>query len=167
MPAAASGFTFHKLSARIASVGTTEDWQRLATYVTRRRRKLRMTQADVDAQGGPSTATLRQIEGGERDNYRATVLARLERVLGWTAGSVQAILTGDEPTQVDNPEPAVPVGAKGPAEDAERLILDSPLPNTEKLRWIARLHAEREDFERGRAQRTRELIEMWETQKGA
>jgi hypothetical protein len=73
------------------------DWQRLGTYVTRRRDELGMTQSEVQAAGGPSTATQRLIEGAARTTYRGAILASLERALRWAPGSVELILTGEEP----------------------------------------------------------------------
>lgn len=85
------------------------DWRRLGAYVTRRRDELGMTQTDVQATGGPSTATQRLIESAGRVAYRSAILASLERALRWESGSVEQILVGGEPTPTERaPEPAKP-----------------------------------------------------------
>jgi hypothetical protein len=73
------------------------DWQRVAEYVRERRTDLGMTQADVQAEGGPATATQRLIEGALRDSYQPAILGRLERALRWKRGSIRAIRNGGEP----------------------------------------------------------------------
>jgi hypothetical protein len=79
------------------------DWQRVAEYVRERRTDLGMTQADVQAEGGPATATQRLIEGALRDSYQAAILSRLERALRWKRGSIRAIRNGGEPVVTDAP----------------------------------------------------------------
>jgi hypothetical protein len=56
-----------------------------------------MTQQDVQAAGGPSVATIRNIEGAHQTGYRREVLGRLEQALRWAPGSVQRILDGGDP----------------------------------------------------------------------
>lgn len=75
-----------------------QDWRKLAAEVTKRRTQLGMTQQDVQASGGPATATLRNIEGGHQTSYRGVILSRLEKALEWEPGSVDAILAGGEAT---------------------------------------------------------------------
>src|SRR5690606_28979884 len=87
-----------KMVSMVATEGTADDWQRLAVYVTRRRLELDLTQTKVQAAGGPSVATIRSIENAESTSYRASVLHRLETVLCWEHGSINAILRGGEPT---------------------------------------------------------------------
>lgn len=74
-----------------------KDWRRLARYVRDRRDDLGMTQEDVRAAGGPSTATMRLLEGALQESYQPVILQRLEKVLGWRRNSVQAVLAGGEP----------------------------------------------------------------------
>lgn len=86
---------------------TEDDWRRLADHVTTRRTQLGLTQGQVQAAGGPSVATMRLIEGAIQEGYRPNILGRLEQALGWKAGSVAAILTGGEPTEIPGqPQPA-------------------------------------------------------------
>lgn len=79
----------------------TPDWQRLAKHVTTRRTDLGLTQSQVNANGGPSVATMRLIEGAHQTNYRDNILGRLEQALAWAPGSVTNILAGGEPTPAE------------------------------------------------------------------
>ena len=84
-------------------MATTDRWRRLADAATARRAQLSLTQIEV-AQAGPlSLDRVQAIEGAKRSTYRPATLAALERALGWTYGSVQAILDGGEPTPADAP----------------------------------------------------------------
>lgn len=87
------------------------DWQRLAALVSERRTDLQMTQEDVRAAGGPSTATMRLIEGGGENRFQPAILARLETALRWQRGSVRQILAGGDPV----PFPDEPVTGPLPA----------------------------------------------------
>jgi transcriptional regulator with XRE-family HTH domain len=71
-----------------------QDWSYLGRLVRERRTELGLTQAEVQSAGGPSPATLYLIEAGRRGSYRPQVLRRLERALGWPAGSVRRALAG-------------------------------------------------------------------------
>lgn len=73
-------------------------WSRLGRLVGERRTDLGLTQAEVHSAGGPSPATLYLLERGRRGAYRPQVLRRLERALGWRAGSVRRVLAGGHPT---------------------------------------------------------------------
>lgn len=75
-----------------------DGWRRLARFASERRLDLGLTQEDVRARGGPSTATMRLIEGGLQDGYSERTLSKLEQVLEWQRGSVKAALEGGEPT---------------------------------------------------------------------
>lgn len=83
------------------------DWERLGRYVRRRRDKeLDMTQLDVQNAGGPSTATMRLIEGGHQEGYSTMTIAALETALGWEHGSAAKILRNGEPDlKPAQPEP--------------------------------------------------------------
>lgn len=83
------------------------DWERLGRYVRRRRDKeLDMTQLDVQNAGGPSTATMRLIEGGHQPGYSTMTIAALETAMGWAPGSAVKILQGGEPDlKPAQPEP--------------------------------------------------------------
>ena len=75
-----------------------QDWSHLGRLVRERRTDIGLTQAEVQSAGGPSPATLYLIEAGRRGSYRPQVLRRLERALGWRAGSVRRVLAGGQPT---------------------------------------------------------------------
>lgn len=136
--------------------GTAErqDWSRLARLVVERRNELGMTQADVQAAGGPSQATMYLIEHAGRTRYQARILNSLERVLRWRPGSVRAVLEGGDPTPIE--EAAAPVVTrvrveeKPPAEETpytdpyERQIWEMDLPEDERRSLIAHLRALKE-----------------------
>jgi hypothetical protein len=106
------------------------EWQRLADYVLERRLELDMTQADVHAAGGPSTAVIRQVEGALSDSYTPVILSRLERALGWERGSVRAIRAGGEPVPV-------PRGEAGDPPSVRRILSDPELPYGARMELAA------------------------------
>jgi hypothetical protein len=107
----------------MTSRAVTQDWRLLADAVIKRRTDLGMTQQDVQAAGGPGTATLRNIEGAHQMSYRGVILGRLERVLRWEPGSIDAILAGGDPTPIKtNPTPALRPPRPQPGTLAEVLI---------------------------------------------
>lgn len=71
--------------------------ERLARYVRERREELGMTQEGVANRGGPSTATLRLIEGASLTTPRPKSLRQLEIALYWGPGSALAVYRGGEP----------------------------------------------------------------------
>ena len=99
-------------------MATGKDWRRLADLVSERRADLGMTQEDVRAAGGPSTATMRLIEGGLQSRYQPVILGRLETALKWERGSVRRILAGGDPVPVSE-EPPVPEPAPDLPDDAD------------------------------------------------
>lgn len=66
----------------------------LGRRIRQRRSDLSLSQADVAAAGGPSTATLRLIEKGKHPRFRASTSESLERILGWRYGTIHATLSG-------------------------------------------------------------------------
>jgi transcriptional regulator with XRE-family HTH domain len=91
-------------------------WDHLAQLIRERRAELGLTQREVHSVGGPSPATLYQLESGHRGSYRPHILRRLERALGWGAGSVRRALAGGMPLlegEADRP-PARPEHPSGP-----------------------------------------------------
>lgn len=81
----------------MGSVATRKDWTRLAEAARDRRNELGLTQEDVTAAGGPSTSTMRLIEGALQDGYTPVILRRLETALRWAPGSARALLTAGDP----------------------------------------------------------------------
>lgn len=74
-----------------------EDWDRLAAALDARITELGMTQAEIQARGGPSPAKVREVV-----NRRATAMSPskrrdLERAVEWTPGSIDRILAGGDP----------------------------------------------------------------------
>lgn len=126
------------------------DWRRLADYVARRRNELGLTQAEVQAVGGPSAATVRLIEAARQDGYRDVILGRLEAALRWAPGSVGAILSGHEPTPSDRRGSPHPLAVEESPDEAEvRRILDSGLSPELKRRLVAHVRdRQRRDRER-------------------
>jgi transcriptional regulator with XRE-family HTH domain len=75
-------------------------FERLAAFVRARREELGMTQNELQMAGGPSSAVLRYIESGKETKPSTRTIKALERALDWEQGSVQAILSGGDPTIV-------------------------------------------------------------------
>lgn len=91
----------------------------LAVYVRERRDFLGLTQEDVRGVGGPSTATMRLIEGGLQDSYRPSILRGLERALRWAPYSVDQIIKGQKPVPIPDESDGTP---STPAELAEAIL---------------------------------------------
>lgn len=89
-----------------------DDWQALAEAVKAEREELGLTQEQIASSGGPSTATMRLIEGAMQAGYRSRTLLALERSLGWPRGKVRRILRGE-------PEPEVAITAVPRIPDIE------------------------------------------------
>lgn len=78
-------------------MATDKDWRRLAEATRDRRVELGMTQEDIRSAGGPSTATMRLIEGALQESYQPATLRDLELALRWERGSVARLLAGGNP----------------------------------------------------------------------
>lgn len=81
------------------------DWAALAERVRERRVALGLRQSDLEALGGPSNGTVRNIEQAARTKYSARTLAQLEAALQWPRGTANRILDG------------LPVEEEAPGED--------------------------------------------------
>lgn len=92
-------------------------WERLARLVRDRREREGWTQLDVVTRGGPSLDRLQAIEASRNTRYSPRTLSKLERALGWEAGSVREVLTGGEPTIAES------VG-RPPRESADKIAAD-------------------------------------------
>jgi len=75
----------------------TEDWQRLGRVVRDWREEVALTQQQIQAAGGPSTAKLREIERGDGAGTEERTKRRLEKALGWAHGSIDTVLGGGDP----------------------------------------------------------------------
>lgn len=76
--------------------------QRLGRLVRERRKSLKKTQVEIQEAGGPSTATLRLIEGGKHSDFRDGTGAALEGAIQWRPGSIDKILAGGDPITVES-----------------------------------------------------------------
>lgn len=85
------------------SQDSAEDWTRLGVRVRAQRDALKLTQEDVQALGGPCTATLRRIENGHAKTLSRSKRRDLERALRWPPGRVDAILTGSRRPRLPRP----------------------------------------------------------------
>ena len=100
------------------------DWDRLAGFARERRVELGLTQEDVRAAGGPSTASIRLIEGALQRAYQPATLRDLERALQWERGSVARILAGGDPLPLGDvraPRSPVQVPSAAPAPRDRKL----------------------------------------------
>ena len=106
-------------------------WEHLARLVRERRAELGLTQREVHSVGGPSPATLYQLESGHRGSYRPHILRRLERALGWGAGSVRRVLAGGLPL-LDGEGEREPRGERRPG----RPMLDGQPAPIDSSEWV-------------------------------
>lgn len=72
-----------------------DNWAELATQVRLRMKSMRLTQQDVQARGGPSTAKLREVLNGRTTVLSHSLRRGLESVVEWPAGTVDRILAGE------------------------------------------------------------------------
>lgn len=68
--------------------------QRLAEAVRKRREELGDTQVDVAQRGGPSNATLTNIENGRISSLEQATARKLDVGLRWMSGSAKAVWDG-------------------------------------------------------------------------
>ena len=120
-----------------------QDWSHLGRLVRERRTELGLTQAEVHGAGGPSPATLYLIETGGRGSYRPQVLRRLERALGWRAGSVRRVLAGGQPMLEGEDKVISPVGEDRAGVTESQMWMASfrrlPISRHDKLLILSRL----------------------------
>lgn len=99
--------------------------RRLARLMEDRRAQLGLFWRDVAETAGLTTEGLRGMREGSKD-IRPTTKAGVERALRWAYGSVDAILSGGDPTPVEA-EPkrrAEPAEPKSPADEIGELLAD-------------------------------------------
>jgi transcriptional regulator with XRE-family HTH domain len=117
-------------------------WDHLARLIRERRAELGLTQREVHSVGGPSPATLYQLESGHRGSYRPHILRRLERALGWGAGSVRRALAGGLPLlegETENPPPRPVQTAPGDSGEWIDGFRNLPIDTREKLLILSSL----------------------------
>lgn len=97
----------------------TEDWAALGRAVTGRRIDLGYRSASRFARERSfGLRTLNDIENARRTSYSRNTFAALEKALGWSSGSISAVLTGRDATPLD--------AAQAAEADAEkRAVLDA------------------------------------------
>jgi transcriptional regulator with XRE-family HTH domain len=83
-----------------------DDVERLGEYIAAARTRLRLTQQQLAEQLDVSVKTVNNLEKGRTGPPRPGTRSKLEDTLGWTTGSVRAVLAGGEPTVTEeNPRP--------------------------------------------------------------
>lgn len=86
-----------------------------------RRAELGLTQPEVDELGGPSVLTLRAVENNRAGRLSPRLRRSLERVLKWEMGSIEAVLEGGSPKEIQqSPTPSAP---PPPAPGSDRFAL--------------------------------------------
>lgn len=78
------------------------DWARLGAALRAARQNLGLEQQQVAERIGVKRGALRNIEVGEISRVTPTV-REYARIVGWTEASIDAVLTGGEPTQEAEP----------------------------------------------------------------
>ncbi|WP_167735603.1 helix-turn-helix transcriptional regulator [Rhodococcus sp. 1R11] len=88
---------------------------RFGVLVRQRRIELGLTQREVSRQGGPAGPTISNVERAAAESISPDTLAKLDRGLGWTAGSAARALSGGVPTTegsvAETPHGPSPTGA--------------------------------------------------------
>lgn len=79
---------------------TERDESNLALHMERRRLELRLSWEEIASRARISAGHLRRIRKGE-SGVSTIVRARLEEVLQWQPGSIQAVIEGCDPTPAD------------------------------------------------------------------
>jgi DNA-binding XRE family transcriptional regulator len=95
---------------------TPDDWARLGKALKAARRARMLTQPQVAARTDLSPQTVKDIEAGHEYRKVTRSIRAFAVVVGWTGGSPELVLDGNEPTQIhDAPEPdpssAPPLGS--------------------------------------------------------
>lgn len=73
-------------------------WARLGKALAASRRAQNLTQADVAAEAGVGLATIQSIERGTQVKDPTPSMRVYATIVGWAAGSIEAVLAGGEPT---------------------------------------------------------------------
>lgn len=137
---------------------------RLARAIGARRKQLGLSQPQAAKLAGVARNTWASAEDGARTirshNYRG-----IEKSLQWGTGSVEAILDGGDPTELEPSEPDRPSVVDDPLIAD---ILATDLPDDEKAKLIHMVLKDRRRSEELRRERIREQIETYRRwQKGA
>ncbi|MEU2603206.1 helix-turn-helix domain-containing protein [Streptomyces albus] len=110
------------------------DWKRLADAIRAARKQKGWTQVQLADAADVSEATVQNLESGTTRRNVPTSLPKVERALGWSAGSGEAVLLGGEPSPLkhdaDTSSRDVPDGL--PLRIVQELA-DGPLLDTKVL----------------------------------
>lgn len=148
-----SAIMAHMPPAQATADGAPEH-RRLAEAVKARRLAVGLSIRAAATQAGIARGTWIALEEASRRTAN-TAYAAIEQTLGWTPGSIAAVLGGGEPTE--DRKPAAP--PKGPADEALiRVMSDPRISDRDKMRIARILIDERERFERERVARAEDLI---------
>lgn len=91
------------------------DWARLGSALRAARDTLGLEQQQVAERIGVKRGALRNVERGEISRVTPTV-REYARIVGWTDASIDAVLSGGEPTRETSPPP----------DDAATVAVDTP-----------------------------------------
>jgi len=83
------------------------DWTRLPAAIRTARKRLGMTQVELAEAAGVSESTIQNLESRTHSRMPAS-MPKVERALGWAAGSARAVVDGGEPIPLQE-EPAAEV----------------------------------------------------------
>lgn len=77
------------------------DWLRLAHAIEAAREANGMTQVDLAEAAEVSESSVQNLEAGKERTRTPPTLIKVERALGWTAGSAATVLAGGDPTKAE------------------------------------------------------------------
>lgn len=108
-----------------------QSWKHLGDTIRRRREALGLVQEELAEQARISTSSVRQAERGRvPQGYRwPQSLTAIEGALGWTRGSMRAVLAGGEPTVGQEPSDAL-------QETLPEAAPQSPAPTFRTMGWL-------------------------------
>jgi transcriptional regulator with XRE-family HTH domain len=140
-----------------------EDWRRLADAVVARRVEMGMRTRQALAEALQMSArNLGDIEKARRTSYDPATLARLEQVLRWEPGSVDAVLAGGDPKpalEMRQQDLAVdPRSLERYGDDLELMaaIVDTGLPPASAFRLVLAVRQRRAALHRQLVEETKE-----------
>lgn len=145
--------------------------RRLGKLVSERRQEISLSVSAAARGAGLDRGTWTGVESGSRQTEEYNY-SRVERVLGWQAGSIKAVLKGGNPTELaanltedhtggqarQKPKPQLDAGRLPDEEDladAYKLVLDDPALTEEERDEFVRII--RADWEHERAEARRRL----------
>ncbi len=102
------------------------DWARFGRAVKAARLAREMTQDDLARAVNVGLSTIQTLERGAREYAKVTATHNaVAKAVGWAEGSVEAVLSGGEPTVVASTGgPALPASPVSPAGEVDDLLDD-------------------------------------------